>query len=125
VAVVVAAALQPSVASAAPDGSLSGLLLRGEATCGYKTVYVAPQTPNLFTPLQLLGEDLTPTGERLFPYEVTVISGDGLKARHLFPGEVYTRPGQPPKDSVTCSFIGATREEGSFEVEITGAIRGR
>ncbi len=68
VAVVVAAALVPSTATATPNGSLSGLLLKGEDTCGFKTVYGAPQTPYLFGPVQLLGEDLTPTGTWLFPY---------------------------------------------------------
>ena len=125
VAVVVAAALVPSTATAAPNGSLSGLLLTGEATCGFKTVYATPHTPYLFGPVRLLGEDFTPTGQVLLPYEVMVISGDGLKARHLVPGDSYTRPGQEPANVVTCSFTGATREEGNFEVQITGPIRGR
>ena len=71
--------------------------------------------------MQLIGEDLTPTGTWLFPYEVTVVSGDGLKARHLVPGETYTRPGLQPTNLVTCDFTGATKEVGSFEVQITGA----
>lgn len=125
VVVVAAAALHPSAATAAPDGSLRGLLLTGEDTCGFKTVHVEPQTPFLFGPMRLLGEDFTPTGERLFPYEVTIISGEGLKARHLFPGDTYTRPGQQPENAVTCDFTGATKEIGSFEVQITGPIRGR
>lgn len=125
VAVVLAAAIQPSVATAAaPDGSLRGLVLWGEDTCGFKTVYVAPQSPNLFAPVRLLAEDFTPSREWLFPYEV-VISGEGLKARHLFPGEIYIRPGQPPENLVTCDFSGATKEEGSFEVQITGVVRGQ
>ncbi len=125
VAVVVAAALVPSTATATPNGSLSGLLLNGEDTCGFKTVYGAPQTPYLFGPVQLLGEDFTPTGTWLFPSEVTVVSGEGLKARHLVPGETYTRPGVQPTNPVTCDFTGATKDVGSFEVQITGALRGQ
>ena len=125
VALVLAAGIQPATAAAAPDGSLKGLLLSGEDTCGFKTVYVAPQAPYLFAPMRLLGEDFTPTRERLFPYEVEVISGEGLKARHLFPGEVYTRPGPLPEGLVTCDFTGATKDEGSFSVQITGLIRGQ
>ena len=125
VAVAVAAALVPSMASAAPDGSLSGLRLHGEDTCdGLKTVYATPQTPYLFGPVRLLGEDFTPTGQVLFPYQVTVVTGEGLKARHLVPGDTYTRPGQEPTNVVTCFFTGETTEDGSFEVQITGAIRG-
>lgn len=117
-----------SPATAAPDGSLSGLLLSGEETCGgFKTVYGAPQTPYLFGPVQLIGEDFTPTGKWLIPYEVTVISDAeaDLKARHLIPGETYTRPGQPPTNPVTCDFTGASKEVGSFEIQITGPIRGQ
>ena len=117
-----------SPAAAAPDGSLRGLLLSGHETCdGFKTVYGKPQTPYLFGPVQLLGEDFTPTGKWLIPHEITVISdaGEDLKARHLVPGETYTRPGQPPANPVTCEFTGATKEVGSFEIRITGPIRGQ
>ena len=117
-----------SPATAAPDGSLRGLLLSGHETCdGFKTVYGAPQTPYLFGPVQLLGEDFTPTGKWLIPYEIRVISDEeeDLKARHLVPGETYTRPGQPPANPVTCEFTGATKEVGSFEIRITGPIRGQ
>jgi hypothetical protein len=124
-AVVAAAMLLPSAATAAADGALRGLVLTGEDTCGFKTVHVAPQTPYLFAPVQLLGGDFAPTRQRLFPYQVTILSGEGLKARHLLPGEVYTRPGQRPQDEVTCVFTGATKEDGSFEVQITGTIRGQ
>ncbi len=116
-----------SPATAAPDGSLSGLLLSGEETCGFKTVYGAPQTPYLFGPVQLIGEDFTPTGKWLIPYEVTVISDEeeDLKARHLIPGVTYTRPGQRPTNPVTCDFTGASKEVGSFDIQITGPIRGQ
>ena len=94
---------------------------------GFKTVYGAPQTPYLFGPVQLIGEDFTPTGKWLIPYEVTVISDEeeDLKARHLIPGVTYTRPGQQPTNPVTCDFTGATKEVGSFEIQITGPIRGQ
>lgn len=124
-AALVAAAVLPSGATASTDGSLRGLLLSGEDTCGFKTVHVAPQAPYLFAPVRLLGEDFAPTGQWLHPYEVTVISGDGLKARHLVPGDVFTRPGPPPKDPVTCDFRGATKDEGDFEIQMTGSIRGQ
>ena len=125
-AVVVGAALVPSMATAAPDGSLSGLRLHGEDTCGgIKNVYATPHTPYLFGPVRLLGEDFTPTGQVLLPYEVMVVSGDGLKARHLLPGDPYTRPGQEPTNLVTCLFTWATEEDGSFEVEISGTLRGQ
>ena len=114
-----------SAATAAPAASLSGLPLTGEDTCGFKTVYGAAQTPYLFGPVQLIGEDFTPTGKWLFPYEVTIISGEGLKARHLLPGVTHTRPGLQPTNLVTCDFTGTTRELGDFEVQITGAIRGQ
>jgi hypothetical protein len=124
-AVVVAAALLPSTATAAPDSSLRGLVLSGEDTCGFKTVHALPLTPNLFGPVQLLDETMEPTGKWLFPYEVTVLSGEGLKARHMLPGETFTRPGGLPTNAVTCDFAGATKEDGPFEVQITGAVRGR
>ncbi|MGA8047726.1 MAG: hypothetical protein WCA30_15815 [Dermatophilaceae bacterium] len=125
VAALVAAVLLPAAATGAPDGSLRGLVLTGEDTCGLKTVYVAPHAPYLFAPVRLLGEDFAPTRSWLHPYEVTVISGEGLKARHLVPGDTYTRPGAPPADTVTCDFFGATKEEGDFEIRITGSIRGQ
>ena len=117
-----------SPATAAPDGSLRGLLLSGTETCGgYKTVYGKPQTPYLFGPVQLLGEDFMPIGRWLIPYEVRVISGEEeeLKARHLVPGVTYTRPGQQAANPVTCDFTGASKDVGSFEVQITGLIHGQ
>jgi len=122
-AVVAATALIPTTATAAPDQSLRGLVLTGKCP-GLKTVIVSPNTPNLFAPLRLIGGDFKPTGKWLFPYEVSVY-GEGLKTRHMKPGETYTRPGRPPKNQVTCSFEGATKEDGAFQVEITGPIRGR
>ena len=126
VAAVVGAVILPSAANATPEprGSLSGLHLVGEVTCGFKTVYGEALAPYMFAPVRLIGEDFAPTGQQLFPYEVTIISGEGLKARHLTPGETYTRPGPQPTDLVTCTFTGETRELGAYEVDITGYIRG-
>ena len=128
VAAVLAAVALPSAATATatPRGSLIGLRLYGEQTCdGFKTVYGEAQAPYMFAPVRLIGEGYEPTGLRLLPYEVMIISGDGLKARHLTPGDTYTRPGAEPDDLVTCSFIGEDRELGSYAVEITGTIRGQ
>ena len=124
-AAVLAAALLPSTATAAPDGSLRGLRMYGEDTCGFKTVHANALTPYRFGPVQLLDETLEPTGALLFPYEVTVVSGEGLKARHMLPGQTFVRSGAEPKNTVTCDFTGDTREDGPFEIQITGTIRGR
>ena len=116
-----------SPSTAAPAGSLRGLLLTGEGTCGFKTVRVAPQTPNLFAPVRLLGQDFSPTGKWLFPYEVDGHQrrGGGPQGpspdsrRHLHPA------GSATDDPVTCVFFtSASDEVGSFEVRITGPIRG-
>jgi hypothetical protein len=130
VAGVVAAVVLPSTATATaePGGSLLDLPLVGEQTCdGYKTIYGEALAPYMFAPLRLIGEDLEPTGQLLFPYKVTIIGedDDALKARHLTPGETYTRPGPQPTDLVTCTFTGVTRELGPYEVDISGYIRGR
>lgn len=126
VAAVLAAVILPSTATATATsrGSLSGLRLVGEVTCGFKTVYGDAVAPYMFAPVRLIGEDFAPTGQQLFPYEVTIISGDGLKARHLTPGETYTRPGPEPSDLVTCDFTGEDRELGPYQVQISGYIRG-
>ena len=127
VAAVLAAVILPSTATAtaASGGSLSGLRLVGEVTCGFKTVYGDAVAPYMFAPVRLNGEDFAPTGQQLFPYELTIISGDGLKARHLTPGETYTRPGPEPTDLVTCDFTGEDRELGPYQVQVSGYIRGQ
>ena len=122
-AVALAAAVLPSAATADADGSLRGLRLAGEDTCGFKTVYAVPTASYLFAPLALRGEDFARTHTVLVPHEVT-ISGEGLKARHLLP-DTYTAKGPEPTGAVTCSFEGETREAGEFAVEITGVLRGR
>lgn len=114
----------PVSAPAAQSGSLRGLVLTGQ--CGQsselKNVAVVPRTPYLFAPLRLLDADLRPMRTWLFPYTVNV-AGEGLKSRHLIPGETYTRPGKPPAGQVTCVFDGATKEEGAFTVTIQGRLR--
>jgi hypothetical protein len=99
--------------------------MTGEDTCGFKNVHVAPHAPYLFAPMRLLGEDFSPTGQWLHPYQISIVSGEGLKARHLLPGDTFTRPGAAPSDYVTCDLKGATKEEGEFEIRITGPTRGR
>ncbi len=127
VAAVLAAVVLPSTATATatPRESLLGLRLLGYETCdGFKTVYGEALAPYMFAPVRLIGEDFEPTGQLLFPYKV-IVSGEGLKARHLSPGETYIAPGPEPTDPVTCSFSGETKELGSYSVDITGSIRGQ
>jgi hypothetical protein len=120
-----AAALLPSTATAAPDGSLYGLRLTGDGDCGtVKTAFGEAKTPYLFGPVRLLDGAGTPTGW-LHPYSVTVVDGEGLKARHMLPGETFTRSGAEPANTVTCHFTGESREDGSFEIQITGTVRVR
>lgn len=111
---------------AQPDGSLRGLTLVG--TCPgqasvLKNVTTTPRTPWLFGPMGLWDNSTSKfTGKWLFPYTVQVW-GEGLKSRHLGPGEVYTRPGRTPSSMITCEFEGKT-PEGPFQVSVTGPIRG-
>jgi hypothetical protein len=126
-ATAVALAGIPATAPAAQSGSLRGLVLDGKCgdTSELKNVRVAPRTPYLFAPVRLHDANFTPMRTWLFPYSVTVVGGneEGLKSRHLTPGETYTRPGKPPRHQVTCVFDGRTKEEGDFTVTIKGALR--
>ena len=123
-AAAVALALVPGPATAAPtDGSLQGLVLSG--TCGggdLKKIILAPRSPNLFAPIRIIGPDFEQTRMVLAPYTVQ-LSDEGLKSRHLGP-EVYMRPGKAPKNPVTCELDGATKEDGPFQVTITGRVLG-
>jgi hypothetical protein len=112
---------------------LQGLVL-DNGKCGdsseLKNVVVAPRTPYLFAPVRLFDANFTPMRTWLFPYSVKVVVvgenddvNDELKSRHLTPGETYTRPGRPPRDQVTCVFMGRTKEEGDFTVTIQGVLR--
>ena len=124
VAAVAGVALIPTTASAAPDQSLKDLVLSGTCPPVVKNAIVAPRTPFLFAPLRLMDQDFKPTGKWLLPYRISV-TGEGLKTRHLGPGDVYTWPWRPPKNPVTCSFEGATKEDGAFQVVIEGPVLGR
>jgi hypothetical protein len=123
-----AAALVGAPAAGATDGSLKGLVLSG--TCpglssDLKNVVVAPKTATLWAPVRIYDNQFRPTGKWLFPYRITV-EGPGLKTRHLTPGEAYVRPGAGPfLPQSTCLFNGATKEDGPFQVAMTGAILGR
>lgn len=124
-AVAAAGLLVPAPAGAAAE-SFKDLVLSG--TClgqssDLKSVVTVPKSGSLWAPLQLVsGETFQPLKKWLQPHEISV-RGDGLKARHLLPGEVITKPGKPPKNPVTCEFEGATKEEGAFQVTIIGALR--
>lgn len=110
----------------ATEGSLQGLTLVGGCPgepSQLKNVTTTPRTPFLFFPMSLWDSSTRRfTGKWLFPYTIT-IAGEGLKARHLGPGEVYTRPGPAPAKVSTCEFEGKTAD-GPFHVTITGPIRG-
>jgi len=55
----------------------------------------------------------------LIPKKV-VASGEGLKARHLLPGE-YTRGGPAPRTPVTCDFVGTT-PDGVVNLQVVGTV---
>ena len=55
----------------------------------------------------------------LIPKKV-LASGEGLKARHLLPGE-YTQGGPAPKQPVTCDFVGTT-SDGDINLQVLGAV---
>jgi len=125
-AAVVALTPATATATAADRPSLQDLVLSG--SCGdsseLKNIIVTPRTPWLFMPVRIVdGGTFKPTGKWLFPYTVGV-TGEGLKTRHMLPGQTYTRPGRPLRNQVTCFFEGATKEDGAFQVQITGSIFG-
>lgn len=115
------------VASASSDATLKGLVLSGgcPGVSALKNVTVAPTTNNLWLPLRFSdGATFKPLNRWIFPAQITVI-GEGLKSRHLQPGESYTRPWPIPSlRPVTCEFDGATKEDGPFHVVITGTVVG-
>lgn len=59
------------------------------------------------------------TGAILMPYDV-LASGEGLKSRHLLPGE-YLRPGPAPKQPITCDFAGTT-PDGNVSLHVVGGV---
>lgn len=110
-------------AAQANDGSLQGLTLVGGCpgeSSAVKNVVATPRTPFLFFPVALRDASTQRWSAVLFPYSV-LIAGEGLKARHLGPGEMYTRPGPVPKKMATCEFDGKT-PDGPFHVTITGPL---
>lgn len=118
----------PAVAAASDTPSLQGLVLTGtcpKAPSDLKNVIVSPQARSLWVPLRFTsGETLKPLNRWILPYEVGV-AGEGLKTRHLLPGESYVRPLPiKPLKPATCVFEGRTKEDGPFTVEITGTIVG-
>lgn len=115
----------PAAAFAAtPHANLQDLVLTG--TCDrpdLKNVILSPTGPTLFVPTRIMDADFVTTRGLLHPYSVTVV-GEGLKSRHLGPGEVFTKPGKAPRSLVNCTFEGATKEEGPFTVIIAGSVIG-
>lgn len=110
--------------AASTDGTLQGLVLTG--TCDrpeLKNVIIAPTGPTLFVPTRIIDSDFVTSRGLLHPYSIT-IAGEGLKSRHLGPGELFTKPGKAPRIPVICTFEGATKDEGPFTVIITGSVIG-
>ena len=122
VAVMIALA-QPTSAAAAPSATrvqttqLTGVcpFAEGESK-DVKTVLLADK---VLLPYFLFDLKDTWTGAVLMPYKV-VASGEGLKSRHLLPGE-YTRRGPAPKNKVTCDFVGTT-PDGDINLEVEGTV---
>ena len=73
----------------------------------------------LMTPYFLFDVRGTWTRAVLKPHTV-LASGEGLKTRHLLPGE-YIRPGPAPIQPVTCEFAGST-PDGDVDLQVTGTL---
>ena len=116
------ALLQPTSAVATPlPGQIQAVHLTG--VCPFaegegKDVSTVLLGNQLTTPYILIARG---TGARaiLMPYRVTA-SGEGLKARHLLPGE-YTRPGLAPDQPLTCDFTGST-SDGAVNLRVAGTL---
>jgi hypothetical protein len=112
--------------TAAPTGMLQGLLLSGgcpEGGSALKNVTALQRGGGLWSPLHLSGADFTDLHQVFLPSEV-VVYGEGLKTRHAIPEQPYTRPGAAPADAITCTFEGATKPDGPFQVVLVGTLRG-
>jgi len=115
--------LQPTPVSAAPSpGRVQAVPLTG--VCPWaegesKDVTSVLLGNRMFTPYFIFDTSGRWTRAVLMPYKV-IASGEGLKARHLLPGE-YTRPGRPPKQPVTCEFAGST-DDGDVSLEVEGTL---
>ena len=129
-AALAAGAVMPAAGAATVGAgpSLKGLVLSGGcpgASSDLKNVLLTPRTDYLWAPLRFTsGASFTPIDKWIFPAEITVV-GEGLKTRHLGPGETFTRPWPiAPLRPVVCEFDGATKEDGAFHVQITGTVVG-
>ena len=117
------ALLQPTSVAAAPSPErIQAVHLTG--VCPYaegesKDVSTVLLGSRLLTPYFLFDARGTWPRAVLMPKKV-VASGEGLKARHLLPGE-YTRPGPAPKQPVTCDFVGTT-SDGDVNLQVVGTV---
>ena len=115
--------LQPTSAAAAPSPKrIQAMHLTG--VCPWaenqsKDVSTVLLGSRLMLPYFLFDTRGTWTRAVLMPYKV-IASGEGLKARHLLPGE-YTRPGRAPKQPVTCDFAGIT-PDGDVNLQVVGTV---
>jgi hypothetical protein len=117
------ALLQPTSAAAAPTREriqavhLTGVCPWAEGQS--KDVSTVLLGSRLMTPYFLFDASGAWTRAVLMPYKVFA-SGEGLKARHLLPGE-YTRPGRAPNRPVTCDFAGRT-PDGDVNLQVVGTM---
>lgn len=117
------ALLQPNPVAAAPPPEriqtvhLTGVCPWSEG--GSKDVSTVLLGSQLLAPYFLFDPKGAWTGAVLMPYEV-LASGEGLKSRHLLPGE-YTRPGPAPGQPVTCEFAG-TAPVGDVNLQVVGTV---
>ena len=115
------AVLQPTSAAAAPSPDriqavhLTGVCPWAEGES--KDVSTVLLGNRLTTPYFLFDASGTWTRAVLMPHKV-IASGEGLKSRHLLPGE-YTRPDRAPTQPVTCDFAGST-PDGDVNLQVVG-----
>jgi hypothetical protein len=117
--------LQPTSAAAAPSPDrIQAVHLTSECPWAegeskdVSTVLLGSQPLTPYFLFDLSGG--TWTRAILMPYEVFAF-GPGLKARHIVPGELYTRPGPAPEQTLTCEFAGDT-SDGFVSLTVTGAV---
>ena len=119
---VMLALLQPASAVAAPSPErtkavhLTGVCPYAEGES--KDVTSLLLGSRLLTPYFLFDARGLPRAV-LLPKTV-VASGEGLKARHLLPGE-YTLGGPAPRKPVTCDFVGTT-SDGDINLQVEGTV---
>ena len=123
-------------APSAPAPTLKGLVLTGTcpgAASDLKNVTVSPKVDYLWAPLRFTSvaeSTFKPLNKWILPARLTVTGNEeGLKSRHMTPGDTYNRPWPIPSlRPVTCEFDGAVKttdgSDGSFHVTITGTIVG-